>query len=113
MYTKAVFVDFKPDEIEKKYMERITPLFQKIEFVTFGDSFFVPMVKDTEVIFCKISTKIDKEIIDSAPKLKYIGVLSTAFDAIDVKYAQSKGIAVCNLGGYSTEAVAEFVFAAL
>ncbi len=45
--------------------------------------------------------------------LKYIGVLATAFDAIDTKYARSKNITVCNLGGYSTEAVSEFFFAAL
>ncbi|MEK7071846.1 MAG: NAD(P)-dependent oxidoreductase [Patescibacteria group bacterium] len=45
--------------------------------------------------------------------LKYIGVLSTAFDAIDVKYARLKNVTVCNLGGYSTEAVAEFFFAVI
>jgi phosphoglycerate dehydrogenase-like enzyme len=40
-------------------------------------------------------------------------VLSTAFNAIDAQYARTKKIAVCNLGGYSTEAVAEFFFASL
>ncbi len=62
----------------------------------------------------KIFTKIDKGIIDAGGvNLKYIGVLATAFDAIDTKYARSKNITVCNLGGYSTEAVSEFFFAAL
>lgn len=113
MYSKALFIDFKPDDIEKRYFERISPLFKTTEFVGLEDSGLLQKISDTEVIFAKISTKIDKKLIDAAPKLKYIGVLSTAFDAIDAKYATSKGITVCNLGGYSTEAVAEFFLAAL
>lgn len=70
-------------------------------------------VKDAEALFVKISTKVNKELIDNASKLKYIGVCSTAFDSIDAQYARSKKITVCNLGGYSTEAVSEFAFAAL
>src|SRR5258708_38693649 len=42
-----------------------------------------------------------------------MGNLAIALDDIDVKYARSKNITVCNLGGYSTEAVSEFFFAAL
>ncbi len=71
------------------------------------------VVKNADAFFVKIFTKVDRELINAAPKLKYIGVCSTAFDAIDAKYAKEKGIVVCNLGGYSTEAVAEFFFAAL
>lgn len=57
--------------------------------------------------------KVDKEIIDMAPKLKYIGVLATAYGKVDCEYATSKKIAVCNIPGYSTEAVAELAFGAI
>jgi lactate dehydrogenase-like 2-hydroxyacid dehydrogenase len=70
-------------------------------------------VKEADAFFVKISTKVDKELIDAASHLKYVGVCSTAFDAIDAKYARTKGVTVCNLGGYSTGAVSEFFFAAL
>lgn len=113
MYAKALFIDFKSEEIEKKYFDRITPLFKTIQFVSLDDPSLSQQLQDTEVIFAKISTQIDKALLDTAPKLKYVGVLSTAFDAIDAKYAASKGIVVCNLGGYSTEAVAEFFIATL
>lgn len=113
MYSKAVFIDFKPGDIEKKYFERISSLFKTTVFVGLNDPTFLEKIKDAEVFFATISSKIDKKVIDAAPKLKYIGVLSTVFDAIDAKYASSKGIAVCNLGGYSMEAVAEFFFATL
>lgn len=113
MYTKALFLDFKPEDIEKKYFDKLTPLFTSYEFTTLEDPDLSTKLQDTQAIFAKIFTKIDKQLIDSAPNLKYIGVLSTAYDAIDANYAASKNIAVCNLGGYSTEAVAEFFFAAL
>ena len=57
--------------------------------------------------------KVDKEIIDVAPKLKYIGVLATGYGAVDTSYAKDKGITVCNIPGYSTESVAELAFAVI
>lgn len=113
MYSKAVLIDFKRDDIDEKYFSRVNKLFKITEFISRDDSALTSKIKDAEAIFAKISTKINKEIMDAAPQLKYIGVLSTAYDAIDAKYARSKGVDVCNLGGYSTEAVSEFFFAVL
>ncbi len=72
-----------------------------------------PELADTDALFVGFGVKVDKDLMDSAPNLKYIGVYATAFDKIDTEYAKKRGIAVCNVGGYSTEAVSEFVFAAL
>lgn len=58
-------------------------------------------------------TAIGKEAINAASKLKYIGVMATAFGKIDTLYAKKKKIIVSNLKGYSTESVAEFIFAAI
>lgn len=113
MFNKALLIDFKSDGIEKKYFDRIKDLFKITKFISRDDSILNQELKDTDAIFCQISTKINKELIDFSPNLKYVGVCSTAFDAIDAVYAKSKNITVCNLGGYSTEAVAEFFFAAL
>lgn len=63
---------------------------------------------DTDIILCN-KTIIDKEIFDSAPKLKYIGLFATGYNNIDTQYAAKKGITVCNAGGYSTNAVAQQV----
>jgi len=57
--------------------------------------------------------KVEKELIDNAPKLKYIGVSSTAYGKVDSGYAATKNITVSNIPGYSTEAVAELVFGAI
>lgn len=63
---------------------------------------------DTDIILCN-KTVIDKEVFDSAPKLKYIGLFATGYNNIDTQYAAKKGITVCNAGGYSTNAVAQQV----
>ncbi len=113
MLTKLLLIDFKEGEIAFQYFSRIKKLFKSTKFITADSPTLLDQLKETEAILCRISTKIDRNLIDAAPKLKYVGVCSTAFDAIDAKYAATKNIAVCNLGGYSTEAVAEFLFAAL
>lgn len=63
---------------------------------------------DTDIILCN-KTVIDKEVFDSAPNLKYIGLFATGYNNIDTEYAAKKGVAVCNAGGYSTNAVAQQV----
>ena len=64
-------------------------------------------------LLCGFGVTITKQDLAQAPNLKYIGVLSTAYGKINTPSAKEKGITVCNIPGYSTEAVAEFTFAAL
>lgn len=110
---KAVFIDHKSGELKEEVFDRIADNFDETEFALKDDKDILHKVKNADAFFVKIFTKVDRELIDATPDLKYIGVCSTAFDAIDAKYAREKGIDVCNLGGYSTESVAEFFFAAL
>lgn len=67
-------------------------------------------VKDTNVILCN-KTVIDKEVMDSSPSLKYIGLFATGYNNIDINCAKEKGIVVCNTADYSTNAVAQQVIA--
>lgn len=54
---------------------------------------------------------ITDEIMAQLPDLKYIGMLSTGFNVIDVEAAKKRGIVVCNVPTYSTSAVAQLTFA--
>ena len=56
---------------------------------------------------------INKEVIAQLPQLKYIGVLATGYNVVDIKAAHERGIIVTNVPAYSTESVAQMVFAHL
>jgi len=55
--------------------------------------------------------KMDKEILDGNDRLKLICVAATGFDNIDTEYCKSKGIAVCNVAGYSVNSVSQVTLA--
>ena len=54
---------------------------------------------------------MDAGIMDQLPDLKYIGVLATGTNVIDLEYASQKGICVTNIPGYSTDSVVQHILA--
>ncbi|MDR1068455.1 MAG: D-2-hydroxyacid dehydrogenase [Clostridiales Family XIII bacterium] len=57
--------------------------------------------------------RIDKNMMDACPALKYVGVIATGYNNIDVAYARERGVAVANVPDYSAAAVAQMTFALL
>lgn len=55
--------------------------------------------------------KLSAEVLVSADALKLICIFATGYDNIDVAYCRERGIAVCNVVGYSTESVAQLTVA--
>lgn len=58
-------------------------------------------------------TPITEETMKGCPNLKYIGVLATGYNVVEVAKARERGITVTNIPSYGTEAVSQFVFALL
>lgn len=69
-------------------------------------------IGDAEII-CTNKTLIGREVIERAPKLRYIGVLATGYNVVDVDAAAERGIPVTNIPSYGTAAVAQHVMALL
>ncbi len=65
-------------------------------------------VKDKDIILTN-KIIIDREVMENAPRLRYIGLFATGYNNIDVAAAKEKGIVVANAGSYSTNAVAQQV----
>jgi glycerate dehydrogenase len=66
-------------------------------------------IKDADIVLCN-KTKLDREVLQYAKNLKYIGLFATGYNNIDIEYAAERGIIVSNAGSYSTSAVAQQVF---
>ena len=54
---------------------------------------------------------LNADIIAALPELKYIGVLATGYNIVDVAAAKERGVIVANIPAYSTDSVAQMVFA--
>lgn len=67
---------------------------------------------DAEVILLS-KVKLDEAALDALPKLKYISMLATGYNNVDVAAAGCRGIPVSNIPAYSTESVVQTTFALL
>lgn len=65
---------------------------------------------DVEIVLTN-KVPIDAKTIENLPKLKYIGVLATGFNIVDIEAAKKSGIVVANVPSYCTNSVAQLVFA--
>ena len=72
----------------------------------------VARAADAEIVLTN-KVIISREIIAQLPRLKYIGVLATGYNVVDIEAAHERGITVTNVPAYSTESVAQMVFAHL
>ena len=70
----------------------------------------VERAKDAEIVLVN-KVVIDGACMDALPRLRYIGVLATGYNVIDIEAARKHGVVVTNIPAYSTDSVAQMVFA--
>lgn len=79
-------------------------------------------VDDTEEIIKRIDnaeivithkTPLRSEVLKQVPNLKYIGIMGTGYDVVDIESAHQHDIIVTNVPTYGTDAVAQFTFSLL
>jgi glycerate dehydrogenase len=89
---------------------------KKLGFLTVHDrtapADVVSRSKDADLIFTN-KTPVDAAALEQLPKLKYIGVLATGYNIVDIDAAKKGGIIVANVPGYGTSSVVQMTFALL
>ena len=67
------------------------------------------LIADSDAVICN-KTRITREVMESCPNLKYVGLMGTGFDQVELSAADELGITVCNVPAYSSDAVAQHTF---
>ena len=67
-------------------------------------------IAGADIVLCN-KVPMTAEVMAVAPNLKYIGLCATGYNNVNLDYARTHGITVCNVPGYSTDAVAQHTFA--
>lgn len=69
-------------------------------------------IGDAEVVYTN-KTPLTREVFDRCPNIRFVGVLATGYNIVDIKAAREKGIPVTNVPTYGTAAVGQFAIALL
>lgn len=98
-----------PGDISWKQIERLGNI---IVYDRTAAEETVSRIGHAEIVLTN-KTLITESVLELCPAVRYIGVLATGYNVVDLKACSSRGIIVTNVPGYSTRAVAQFVFALL
>lgn len=74
------------------------------------DDLILERSKDADILILN-KTPLREAVIKELPKLKFVALLSTGFNIVDGAVLRERGIPVCNIPSYSTNAVAQLTFA--
>ena len=72
----------------------------------------VERLRDAEAVLTN-KVALTAETFKACPKLRYVGVMATGYNIIDVAAARAAGVTIANVPGYGTDSVAQTVFALL
>lgn len=72
----------------------------------------VSHIGDAEAVYVN-KVPLTREVLDACPSLRFIGVLATGYNVVDTVAAKEKGITVCNIPSYGTDAVGQFAIGLL
>ena len=100
-----------PGDLSWEGLERLGDLtvYDRIPYDT--DS-VVSHIGDAEAIYVN-KVPVTREVLDACLALRFIGVLATGYNVVDTEAAKERGITVCNIPSYGTDAVGQFAIALL
>ena len=114
---KAVVLDgytLNPGDLNWGKLESMceTTVYDRTAYDVSGLNLIIKTVGDAEIVFTN-KTPLTAEALKAMPNLKFIGVLATGYNVVDVDAAKAQGITVINIPTYGTSAVAQMAIALL
>lgn len=114
---KLVVLDgytLNPGDLSWKPLEKFGELVvhDRTSFDRNNDGLIFNRILDADIVFTN-KTPLPGNVLEKVEKLKYIGVLATGYDVVDVKAASKKGITVTNIPSYGTATVSQMAIALL
>lgn len=114
---KIVILDgytLNPGDISWEGLEKLgeVTVYDRTAYDLSGSDLIIERAKDADAVFVN-KTPISREIMDKIPNLKFICVLATGYNIVDVDAAKEKGVVVTNIPTYGTAAVGQMAIALL
>lgn len=109
---KAVILDSYAENPGDLSWEGLFEICDVAEYPRTDNSLVAQRIGDAEIAITN-KTPIRESTMDSCPNLKYIAVLATGYDVIDIEAAEKRGIKVSNVPTYGTETVSQYAVALL
>ncbi|WP_042149985.1 D-2-hydroxyacid dehydrogenase [Paucisalibacillus sp. EB02] len=114
---KAIILDghtINPGDLDWTLLTELADftIYDRTSFSTNDTQLIIERSKDAEIILTN-KTPIQREVIDELPNLKYIGVLATGYNVVDIQAAKERNIVVTNIPTYGTNTVAQTTFSLL
>ena len=114
---KIVILDgytLNPGDISYEGLEKLGDLtvYDRTSYDLSREDLIVKRIGDAEAVFTN-KTPLSQKILKAVPNLKFIGVLATGYDIVDISAAKEKGIVVSNIPTYGTDSTAQMAVALL
>jgi len=110
---KAVFLDYQtlsPEDLELQHLWNMPFNWVRHDSTSAGQT--ADRISDSEILLTN-KVVIDRQLLSDNPQIKYIIILATGTNNVDLDAASELGIPVSNIVGYSTESVAQHTIATL
>lgn len=101
-----------PGDLDWEEIRRLGTDFRVYDRTKNDPRLILERIREAEAVYTN-KTPLERDVLLKARNLRFIGVLATGFNIVDLEAAKERGITVCNIPSYGTEAVGQFAIALL
>lgn len=112
-FRHSLTIGLRKDALTRSQWQRLEATTGELEALPRRSPASAEALRTADCLLVDLGEPVDKAVLAKSPNLRYVGVFGTGYECVDAREARRRGIAVTNVPGYATEAVAEFTLAAM